>query len=103
MSIQRFLRFMSKFGAGAFPNHLNHSIRRITVQTMCAMRRRMCLNHFQGGDGRKGTNRVLRGGSWNNNGRNLRSAYRDNNDPSNANDNNGFRLAQAHSRSETGL
>jgi formylglycine-generating enzyme required for sulfatase activity len=50
-----------------------------------------------------GTNRVLRGGSWNNNGRNLRSAYRNHNDPSNANDNNGFHLAQAHIRSETGF
>jgi len=37
---------------------------------------------------------VCRGGSWINNGRNLRSAYR-NNDII-ANDSNGFRLARAH-------
>ena len=37
---------------------------------------------------------VCRGGSWNNNGRNLRSAYRNNWQI--GNDNNGFRLALAH-------
>jgi len=42
----------------------------------------------------KGQKRVLRGGSWNNNGRNLRSAYRNGNEPGNRNDNVGFRLAQ---------
>ncbi len=37
--------------------------------------------------------RVLRGGSWNNNNRdNLLSSYRNNNDPENRNDNNGFRV-----------
>ncbi|EGV30882.1 Sulphatase-modifying factor protein [Thiorhodococcus drewsii AZ1] len=39
--------------------------------------------------------RVLRGGSWNNNGRNLRSAYRNHNAPDNRNDNIGLRLAGA--------
>jgi formylglycine-generating enzyme required for sulfatase activity len=39
-----------------------------------------------------GSNRVLRGGSWNNNGRNCRSANRNNNEPSNRNNNIGFRL-----------
>lgn len=37
--------------------------------------------------------RVLRGGSWNNNPRNLRSANRNRNNPTNRNNNNGFRLA----------
>jgi len=36
---------------------------------------------------------VLRGGSWNNNPRNCRSANRNNNDPTKRNDNNGFRVA----------
>ena len=40
-----------------------------------------------------GDNRVLRGGSWNNNGRNVRSANRNRNEPGNRNDNIGFRLA----------
>ena len=40
----------------------------------------------------KGTNRVLRGGSWNNNGQNCRSSNRNNNTPDNRNNNNGFRL-----------
>ena len=47
------------------------------------------------GVGRTGDNRVLRGGSWINNGRNCRSANRNNNSPDNANNNIGFRLARA--------
>jgi hypothetical protein len=37
---------------------------------------------------------VLRGGSWNNKSRNLRSANRNNNNPANTNNNVGFRCAQ---------
>jgi len=51
--------------------------------------------------GRKaGANRVIRGGSWNNNARNVRAAYRNHNDPDNRNDNLGFRCARAHNRTE---
>lgn len=39
-----------------------------------------------------GSNRVQRGGSWNNDANNCRSANRNNNNPSNRNNNNGFRL-----------
>jgi hypothetical protein len=39
------------------------------------------------------SSRVLRGGSWNNNPENLRSANRNRNNPTNRNNNNGFRLA----------
>jgi formylglycine-generating enzyme len=39
-----------------------------------------------------GPRRVLRGGSFNKNGRNARSAYRNHNDPDNRNDNIGFRV-----------
>ena len=35
---------------------------------------------------------LLRGGSWNNNPRNCRSAYRNHNQPDNANNNVGFRV-----------
>ncbi|WP_371418457.1 SUMF1/EgtB/PvdO family nonheme iron enzyme [Methylocapsa sp. S129] len=35
----------------------------------------------------------MRGGSWNNNPRNLRSANRNRNEPDNRNDNIGFRLS----------
>ena len=38
-----------------------------------------------------GSNRVNRGGSWNNNARNCRSANRNNNSPGNRNNNLGFR------------
>ena len=40
-----------------------------------------------------GSNRVNRGGSWNNNATNCRCANRNNNSPSNTNNNLGFRLA----------
>lgn len=44
-------------------------------------------------------NRVLRGGSWNNNGQNCRSSNRNRNTPGNRNNNNGFRcLSTAHER-----
>jgi len=39
-----------------------------------------------------GSDRVLRGGSWNNNATNCRSAYRNNNEPANRNNNIGLRL-----------
>jgi len=39
------------------------------------------------------SSRVLRGGSWNNNPQNLRSANRNRNNPTNRNNNNGFRVA----------
>ncbi|OQX06386.1 MAG: hypothetical protein BWK73_30965 [Thiothrix lacustris] len=42
-----------------------------------------------------GVKRVIRGGSWNNNGRNCRSAYRNRNEPDNRNNNSGFRLILA--------
>ncbi|HMW17504.1 MAG TPA: SUMF1/EgtB/PvdO family nonheme iron enzyme [Accumulibacter sp.] len=45
-----------------------------------------------------GDHRVLRGGSWNNNGRNVRSANRNWNEPGNRNDTIGFRLAPAQCR-----
>ncbi|NUM78293.1 SUMF1/EgtB/PvdO family nonheme iron enzyme, partial [candidate division KSB1 bacterium] len=40
------------------------------------------------------TPRVLRGGSWNNNPHNVRCAYRNYNEPTNRNNNIGFRCAQ---------
>lgn len=43
----------------------------------------------------EGSNRVLRGGSWNNNAVNCRVSNRNNNNPDNRNNNNGFRLVLA--------
>jgi hypothetical protein len=40
--------------------------------------------------------RVVRGGSFNNNQRNARCAYRNNNNPDNRNDNIGFRVVVSH-------
>ena len=48
----------------------------------------------------EGSNRVLRGGSWNNNARNTRSANRNRNNPAERN-NNGFRLALARTKVDT--
>jgi Sulfatase-modifying factor enzyme 1 len=45
----------------------------------------------------KGSNRVNRGGSWNNNPQNCRVANRNNNSPGNSNNNLGFRLANTGS------
>lgn len=42
---------------------------------------------------RKGSNRVNRGGRWNNNARNCRLSNRNRNNPSNHNNNLGLRLA----------
>ena len=42
-----------------------------------------------------GENRVIRGGSWNNNARICRSANRNRNNPENSNNNIGFRVATA--------
>ncbi len=42
-----------------------------------------------------GVNRVIRGGSWNNSAENCRSSYRNRNEPSNRNDNLGFRVARS--------
>ncbi|WAL60118.1 formylglycine-generating enzyme family protein [Thermocoleostomius sinensis A174] len=43
-------------------------------------------------EGGESNNRLLRGGSWNNNPRNCRSANRNRNLPDNRNNNNGFRV-----------
>lgn len=45
-----------------------------------------------------GSNRVNRGGSWNNNARNCRSSNRNNNTPDNRNNNLGLRLAASQLR-----
>jgi formylglycine-generating enzyme required for sulfatase activity len=41
---------------------------------------------------------VIRGGSWNNNAQNCRSAQRNNNTPTNRNNNIGFRVLAARRR-----
>lgn len=46
-----------------------------------------------------GSNRVLRGGAWNNDARNVRAANRNANHPDDRNANIGFRLSRAHARS----
>ena len=45
-----------------------------------------------------GSNRVIRGGSWNNNAQNLRSAKRNNDRPDNRNNNLGVRLVSTKQR-----
>ncbi len=45
--------------------------------------------------GPSGSNRVNRGGSWNNNANNCRTANRNNNNPTNSNNNVGFRPARS--------
>ncbi|MCP4107211.1 MAG: SUMF1/EgtB/PvdO family nonheme iron enzyme [Desulfobacteraceae bacterium] len=51
---------------------------------------------FQKGSVLRSSNRVNRGGGWNSNARNCRSANRNRNSPGNRNNNLGFRLALSH-------
>ena len=53
---------------------------------------------FQPARGKRGDNRVIRGGSWNNDAHNCRSAYRNNNRPDNRNHNLSFRLSSSRQR-----
>jgi len=53
--------------------------------------------------GRRGSNRVNRGGGWNNNFNNCRSANRNNNTPTNTNNNIGFRLSSSSRRQIAGV
>lgn len=50
-----------------------------------------------------GSNRVIRGGSWNNDARNCRSANRNNDAPDNRNDNLGLRLLSTRRRQRVGF
>ncbi|MCB9473381.1 MAG: SUMF1/EgtB/PvdO family nonheme iron enzyme [Candidatus Delongbacteria bacterium] len=50
-----------------------------------------------------GSNRVIRGGNWNNSATNLRCANRNNNTPSNTNNNIGVRLCSTLDRPFRGL
>ena len=47
---------------------------------------------------KEATARVVRGGSWNNNARIVRAAYRNQNEPDNRNNNLGFRCLRIHAR-----
>ncbi len=46
----------------------------------------------------RGAKRVIRGGSWNDNARNCRAAYRNGNEPDDRNDNLGFRVSRAQAQ-----
>ena len=56
---------------------------------------RSIINSLKSGSGAEGSNRVNRGGSWNNNARNTRVSNRNNDNPGNRNNNLGFRLARS--------
>ena len=56
-----------------------------------------------GGVGQLDDVRVVRGGAWNNDPRDCRSAYRNRNHPTNRNTNVGFRLAASHIEVTAGL
>jgi len=52
---------------------------------------------------KQGSNRVNRGGSWNNNARNCRAANRNRNDPGNRNNNVGLRPVSSRARPKGGV
>ena len=72
-----------------------------------SLRLRQDIVAARGGDqGRMpgtGSNRVKRGGNWNNNAQNCRSAQRNNNNPNNSNNNIGFRSVNSRHRREVGV
>ena len=47
--------------------------------------------------------RVVRGGSWNNDAQNVRAAYRNNNEPTNRNNNIGCRFAELTTKPDGSL
>lgn len=69
----------------------------VRAQSLCAFVRRADSLAWRRktlfGASNQGSNRVNRGGSWNNNARNCRSANRDRNKPDNRNNNLGLRVA----------
>lgn len=56
------------------------------------------FDFFLGETGHSGSNRVKRGGSFDNDADDLRAANRNDDDPSNQNDNLGFRCASSRAR-----
>jgi hypothetical protein len=60
--------------------------------------RAIFAQHSSKARGKREANRVIRGGSWNNNAQNCRSAIRNNNEPDNRNNNLGFRLSSSQQR-----
>jgi len=56
------------------------------------------MGTMHSGAGHMGDNRVNRGGSWNDDARNMRAAYRNANPPDNRNTDQGLRLVRAQER-----
>ncbi|MBT4837230.1 MAG: SUMF1/EgtB/PvdO family nonheme iron enzyme [Methylococcales bacterium] len=71
--------------------HRQHYFYSITSQILLSQLA-SCAISTLGDFVKSGSNRVNRGGSWNNNASNSRSANRNNNSPDNRNNNIGFRL-----------
>lgn len=65
------------------------------VKVRARQRAKVEADRMMAGHGSNGSDRVIRGGSWNNDARNVRSAIRNWNHPGDRNDNLGVRLARA--------
>jgi hypothetical protein len=91
-----------RWGSYPHPTLRKRRLRRAELDRPCTTRRHggiasdpFCADNLSQGNGPRGGQRVIRGGSWNNKPRNVRSANRNRNNPDNRNNNVGFRLAQS--------
>jgi hypothetical protein len=77
------------------PETWQRSVASLVGHLQQAQTRNLRASFFKARGNNRGAQRVIRGGSWNNDAHNCRSATRNNNSPGNRNNNLGFRLSSS--------